>query len=394
MGQSVSSNEKQQQQQVISRSSKWHWPEDLTLHLPDECVAIVFTKLGCQDRNASSLVCKRWRLIDSNSRHHLVLLARSHLSPSLYTLLYSRFSSVSILSLKCSRRFASIDDNAFSCIPTFLTCLKKLKLKGCVDISGEGLHAFSLHKPIHLVKLTFVSCSFGPRGLNSILSNCPSLRDLTLKRLRKLDAQTTPLSITNSTLTRLCLKDLHNAHLFASLPCASKALKILIICRSSGNWDRIFSESLKCRLLAEVQLENVQLGDAGLTSISTASPDLEVLYLSRVSDCTDVGFSTAVTCCRKLRKLHIDACSKFGSIIKSISISSLANSCPRLQELVLMGIPITMASLNVLASNCSLKELDDNFHITNTNFIDQLEKKIVLYNTTHITLFLFLNKTH
>jgi len=51
--------------------------------LPDGCLGSVFRKLVCLDRNSCSLVCKRWKCVDSKSRNRLVLLARSEMSPSL-----------------------------------------------------------------------------------------------------------------------------------------------------------------------------------------------------------------------------------------------------------------------------------------------------------------------
>ncbi|KAF9679888.1 hypothetical protein SADUNF_Sadunf06G0062400 [Salix dunnii] len=371
--------------------------DDLTLSLPDECLGSVFGKLGCLDRNSCSLVCKRWKCVDSKSRNRLVLLARSEMSPCLPSLL-SRFNTVSILSLKCSRKLLSIDDAALSRVPIFLPYLKKLKLKGCIHISDDGLHAFSLHHPPFLTKLSFASCGFGAKGLNSLLSNCPSLQDLTLKRLRKLDAtSSTPSSLLwagalnaggddvgndhhNSInaivagdakrekdvhnycykrslrLERLCLKDLHNARLFIPLILsASASIKTLIVCRSSGNWDRVLETSLhgKTTSISEIQMDNVQMGDAGLLAISSSCPDLQLLYLSRTTDCTDDGLSAIANSCKKLRKLHVDAWSRFGSrTIGDEGVFSIANKCSQLQELVLMGIPIAIRSLNALASNC------------------------------------------
>ncbi|KAK9269583.1 hypothetical protein L1049_001359 [Liquidambar formosana] len=359
-----------------SAISKRHWPltvgesneepaADLTVGLPDECLAWVFNKLSCQDRNSCSLVCKRWRLVDSKSRQRLTLLARSDISPLVSTLL-SRFSSVSILSLKCSRKFVSIDNDGLSRIPTLLSSLKKLKLKGCVDVSDDGLHAFSLHRPPLLTKLSFASCGFGARGIMSLVSNCPSLQDLTLKRLRKLDAQNIPLSledaeIKHNQLERICLKDLHNARLFIPLLCASsKALQTLIVCRSSGNWDRVFEsfqQASGISSLSEIQMENVQIGDLGLVAVSASCPNLQVLYLSRVSDCTDEGLSAVANSCRKLRKLHIDAWTRFGNrTIGDNGVLSVATRCSSLQEVVLMGVPVSVASLNALASNCPALE--------------------------------------
>ncbi|KAG5242940.1 F-box protein [Salix suchowensis] len=370
--------------------------DDLTLSLPDECLGSVFGKLGCHDRNSCSLVCKRWRCVDSKSRNRLVLLARSEMSPCLPSLL-SRFNTVSILSLKCSRKLLSIDDDALSRIPIFLPFLKKLKLKGCVHISDDGLHAFSLHRPPFLAKLSFASCGFGAKGLTSLLSNCPSLQDLTLKRLRKLDAtSSTPASsfwvgalnaggddggndhhnnigaivagaakrekdvhgycYKSLRLERLCLKDLHNARLFIPLILsASASIKTLIVCRSSGNWDRVLETSLhgKTTSISEIQMDNVQMGDAGLLAISSSCPDLQLLYLSRTTDCTDDGLSAVANSCKKLRKLHVDAWSRFGSrTIGDEGVFSIANKCSQLQELVLMGIPVAIRSLNALASNC------------------------------------------
>lgn len=369
--------------EVGSGSSRWRGggggdgDGDLTLGLPDECLAGVFGKLGCHDRNTCSLVCRRWRAVDSKSRQRLVLLARSDVSPFLPALL-CRFSSVSVLSLKCSRKIVSIDDLALSRIPTLLASLKKLKLKGCIDVTDEGLHAFSLHRPLLLTKLSFASCGFGAGGLISLISNCPSLQDLTLKRLRKLDAQNVPLSFDHPhRLERLCIKDLHNARLFIPLLAASKTLKALVVCRSSGNWDPLL-ESLQrggATSVSEIQMENVQMGDPGLVAISASCPDLEVLYLSRASDCTDDGVSAIANSCRKLRKLHIDAWSRFGSrTIGDDGVLSIATRCSNLQEVVLMGIPVTVGSFNMFASNCPVLE---RMAICNTDTVGDSELAVI-----------------
>ncbi|KAG8661347.1 F-box protein SKIP2 [Manihot esculenta] len=336
--------------------SKKH--EDFTSFLPDECLAKVFGSLGSHDRNSCSLVCKRWRAVDSESRYRLVLLAPCEMSQSLPALL-SRFSSVSVLSLKCSRKLLSINDFAFSHIPVLLVSLKKLKLKGCIDISDDGLQAFSLHRPPFLSKLSFASCGFGVRGLNSLITNCPSLQHLTLKRLRKLDAHSDAIVIGNKNnklkLERLCLKDLHNARVFIPLLSASvTTLKTLIVCRSSGNWDKVL-QSLQASItsVSEIQMENVQMGDAGLIAISSSCPYLQVLQLSRTTDCTDDGLSAVANSCKNLRKVHIDAWSRFGGrTIGDEGLLTIANHCSRLQELVLMGVHLSVSSLTVLASNC------------------------------------------
>lgn len=331
--------------------------KDLTQTLPDECLIHVLEKLGCHDRNTCSLVCKRWRLLDSKSRHRLSLHALSDISASLLQALLSRFSCVSILSLKCSRKHLSIDNHVLSLIPTLLPSLNKLKLRGCLDVSDGGLIAFSLHHPRFLTKLSFASCGFGVKGLISLLSNCHSLRDLTLKRLRKLDSHnvnTLNFNLCQIQIERLCFKDLHNTRLFIPLLCSSKALKTLVVCRSSGNWDTVLETSLQGRTssIFEIQMENVHMGDAGLSAISASCPDLQLLYLNRATDCTDSGLNAIANSCRKLKKLHIDHAGSIGDD----GVLSIASRCCQLQELVLMGLPVTLVSLNALASSCPLLE--------------------------------------
>ncbi|KAE8735468.1 hypothetical protein F3Y22_tig00000340pilonHSYRG00448 [Hibiscus syriacus] len=367
---------------------------DLSLELPDDCLALIFGNLGCHDRNNCSLVCKRWKHVDSKSRQRLILVARSEISlwfPSLFT----RFSSVSVLSLKCSRKLVSVDNDALARIPTLLPSLKKLKLKGCVDITDTGLVTFSLHHPPLLSKLSFASCGIGSRGVVSLLINCPSLKDLTLKRLRKLDAEGTPLSFEHQScfetksntndcysyakLERLCLKDLHNARLFIPLLGSSaQTLKTLIVCRSSGNWDSVLqSLQTTSTSIVEIQMDNVQLGDPGLVAISSYCPRLQVLYLSRATDCTDNGLSAISNSCRQLRKLHIDSWSRFGGrAISEEGFLSIATKCSCLQEVVLMGVAITVISLNALATSCPVLE---RMALCNTDSVGDLEMQFIGY---------------
>lgn len=350
--------------QLNCKDEEGELEEDLTLLLPDECLACVMAKLGSLDRNTCSLVCKRWSQIDSSSRQRLVLAANCELTPFLPAIL-SRFDAVSVLSLKCSRKHLSIDDNAFYLIARSLVSVKKLKLKGCVEITDDGLDAASHLLRRSLRKLSCNSCSFTCSGVRSMLSRCRLLEDLTLKRLKNLKHQLLldaddgdggggggdgPLE----RLQRLCLKDLHNASLLAPLISSSKSLKTLIVCRSAGGWDPVFG-GLRSSSVAEIQLENLQLSDAGLFAISSACLDLEVLYISRASHCTDAGFAAIAASCRKLRKLHIDTCAKFGGYYGGVGddgVVSIAARCSQLQEVVLMGVALTVISLHALASNC------------------------------------------
>eukprot|EP01018_Ginkgo_biloba_P027466 Gb_34902 [translate_table: standard] len=321
---------------------------DFTLQLPNECLTSIFQNLTSKDRNACSLVCKRWHWVESKGRQRLVLLARAELS-SFLSALVVRFEHVTVLALKCSRKLLSIDNKALCFIGKSFRQLKKLKLKGCIEITDEGVEAFSfVCGP--LKKFSCGSCGFGAKGLNSVLQNCSKLEDLTVKRLRRLDSQTERIGPGQGKLQRLCLKDLHNGQLFAPLLSGSKHLRTLILSRNSGYWDQMF-ENITQNLqdLTELQIENMQLGDRGLIAVSRC-PKLEVFYMSRVSDCTDLGISAVANGCRKLRKVHLDNCKL--RRIGDVGILSIATKCPQLQEIVLMGIDTTAVSLNAFASNC------------------------------------------
>lgn len=326
--------------------------QDLIVYLPDECLASIFQKLTNEDRNACSLVCSRWHRIESKSRQRLVLRAPTELSSWLPALI-TRFEHVTVLALKCSRKFPSIDNKALSLIGKSFTHLKKIKLKGCIEITDEGLESFSLVcGPIK--KFSCGSCGFGAKGLNSILKNCNELEDLTAKRLRRLDAQTERIGPGQGKLQRLCLKDLYNGQLFAPLLSGSKCLRTLILSRNSGSWDQLLEISTRnLQQLTELQIENMHLGDRGLMAVSKCSK-LEVFYMSRVSDCTDRGIYAVANGCRKLRKVHLD--SGKSKRIGEEGLLSIANKCHQMQELVLMGIAISVESLSALASNCPVLE--------------------------------------
>ena len=82
--------------------------------------------------------------------------------------------------------YSIIDNKDLTVIGKSFTHLKKIKLKGCIEITDEGIESFSLEGgPIQ--KFSCGSCGFGGKGLNSILKNCNELEDLTATRLRRLD---------------------------------------------------------------------------------------------------------------------------------------------------------------------------------------------------------------
>lgn len=322
--------------------------EDLTLRLSDECLACVFQKLSQKDRNVCSLVCKRWHLAESNSRDRLALKAHQSLDVALLPL-FSRFEYLSCLSLKCSRKETSIDDDAILLVGLHCKHLTRLKLKSCKAITDHGVGQFA-KACSSLKKFSCASCGFGSSGINMLLQNCPKLVDLSVKRLRRLRENPEAIFPGSGKLQRLCLKEILSAHLFGTLIAGSKNIHTLVLARNPGLWDQFF-ELIAGHLseLVELHVETLNMGDIALKAISRCSK-LEILHVAKVADCSDYGYAAIANGCRNLRKLHIDD-RKTGRVGDE-GLLAFGRYSTELQELVLIGASISVRSLALIASNC------------------------------------------
>ncbi|CAI0465061.1 unnamed protein product [Linum tenue] len=325
---------------------------DYISDLPDECLAVIFQSLSSADRKRSSLVCRRWLMIEGQSRHRLSLNAQGDLLlrvPKLFT----RFDSVTKLALKCERRSTSIGDEALEMISLRCRNLTRLKLRSCREITDAGMEAFAKNCR-SLKKLSCGSCNFGAKGMNAILNNCASLEELSVKRLRGITdgAAAEPIGpgLAASSLKTICLKELYNGQCFGPLIIGSKNLRTLKLFRCSGDWDKVL-RVIPDRVsgLVEIHLERLQVSDAGLTALSTCL-SLEILHLVKTPECTNFGLTLVAEQCKLLRKLHIDGWK--ANHIGDDGLIAVAKHCPNLQELVLIGVNPTKISLETLASNC------------------------------------------
>ncbi|KAJ0230453.1 F-box/LRR-repeat protein 16 [Hirschfeldia incana] len=340
----------------------WLWPpefldrestdHDLTADLPDDCLAHIFQFLTAGDRKRCSLVSKRWLLIDGQNRHRLSLAAKAEIVPFLPSL-FSRFDSVTKLALRCDRNSFSLSDEGFILVSLRCSNLTRVKLRGCREITDLGMEEFARNCK-SLKKLSCGSCDFGARGLNAVLEHCKVLEELSVKRIRGIHetAEAVKLS-SSSSLRSVCLKELVNGQVFESL-IGSRTLKKLRIIRCLGNWDKVLQVNGDGdSSLTEIHLERLQVSDFGLSAISKCRK-LETLHIVKTPECSDSGLVCVVERCRLLRKVHID-----GWRTKRIGdegLVALAKNCLLLQELVLIGVDATHASLSAIASNCKKLE--------------------------------------
>ncbi|MQM20788.1 hypothetical protein Taro_053817 [Colocasia esculenta] len=328
---------------------------DHTLDLPDECLAMVFQSLGSGDRKRCSLVCKRWLVVEGQSRHRLSLDARAVLLEAVPAL-FARFDSVSKLALKCDRRSDSIGDEGLALISARCPGLTRLKLRACREVTDTGMTTLAKNC-LRLRKLSCGSCTFGSKGINAVLAHCPLLEELSVKRLRGLTDEPVggpsvfaASGAALSALRTICLKELYNGQCFGPLIAGSPNLRTLKLFRCSGDWDKLFQEIPDhVPGLVEVHLEKIQVSDRGLCALSSCV-DLEVLHLVKTPECTDVGLALVAERCRLLRKIHIDGWKT--NRIGDEGLAAVARRCPNLQELVLIGVNPTAVSLGLIAGNC------------------------------------------
>ncbi|KAL2906348.1 F-box protein SKIP2, partial [Bienertia sinuspersici] len=341
-------------------------PPDLISDIPDECLAHIFQSLSSGDRKRCSLVCKRWLVVEGQSRCRLSLNANFEISSQLPSL-FSRFDSVTKLALRCDRRSVSISDDSLVLISLKCRNLTRLKLRGCRELSDTGIAAFAQNCK-SLKKLSCGSCVFGAKGLNAVFEHCVLLEEISIKRLRGInnDGDSEPVGepigpgLAAKSLKSICLKELYNGQLFGPLIVGSKNLKTLKLIRCLGEWDRVLemmagSNSNSTNTdgnydgLVEIHLERIQVTDFGLSAISSCS-NLEILHLVKTPECTNLGIVSVAERCKLLRKVHIDGwrTNKIGDE----GLSALGKNCANLQELVLIGINPTTSSLDVIASNC------------------------------------------
>ncbi|MCO5608961.1 hypothetical protein L7F22_063179 [Adiantum nelumboides] len=337
--------------QVQMQLQRYHADEDFTGYLPDECLASVFQKMGTTDRNQSSLVCKRWHRVEAQGRQRLSLQAHAEIISYLPSI-FMRFDHITKLALRGDRKATSISDKALFLVGRHCTHLRKLKIKGCRQLTDDGIDLFARVVSSTLRKLSCGTCSFGARGVNAIVHHCTYLEDLTVKRLRGLvEGPAEFIGPGCGTIRRLCLKELFNAQLFGPLIAGSKNLHSLMICRNSGNWDSLLSIiSEQVTSLVELHMERLHLSDRGLQAVSRWQK-LEVLYVVKTPECTNLGLSAIAEGCKRLRKLHVDGWKS--NRIGDDGLIALASKCRELQEVVLIGINATAASLGLMASNCS-----------------------------------------
>ncbi|XP_027913127.1 F-box protein SKIP2 [Vigna unguiculata] len=337
-----------QQISQLHSSSDPDFDADHTIRLSDDCLAVIFHFLNNTDRKECSQVCRRWRRVDGERRHRLSLVARPELQ-ELISPLFDRFESVTKLTLRIDRKYASLNDDTLIMISMRCRNLTRLKLRGCRDVTEIGMAGVGDNCKA-LKKLSCASCMFGTKGIAALLDRCVTLEDLTLKRLRGVHQITEVEVGAAASLKSVCLKELVNGQSFAPLLIGSKKLRTLKVIGCTGDWDdSLVRVGCLNGGLIEIHLEKVQVSDVGLVGVARCLR-LETLHVVKTAECSNVGLSMVAERCKLLRKVHIDGWRT--NRIGDDGLAAIAKHCPDLQELVLIGVYPTFSSLAAIASNC------------------------------------------
>ncbi|KAL2531828.1 F-box protein [Abeliophyllum distichum] len=192
---------------------------DYSSEIPDECLALIFQLLSSGDRKRCSLVCRRWLTVEGQSRHRLALNAAAEVSAHLPSI-FTRFESITKLTIRCDRKSVSINDDALTLISLRCRNLTRFKIRGCSEISERGMNSLA-NNCESLRKFSCGSCSFGAEGMNALLNNCSSLEELSVKRLRGMKdsfaAEPIGLGTAASSLKSIVLEELYNGQCFGPL---------------------------------------------------------------------------------------------------------------------------------------------------------------------------------
>ncbi|KAG9152680.1 hypothetical protein Leryth_020886 [Lithospermum erythrorhizon] len=346
---------------------------DYSSNIPDECLSIIFQTLSSGDRKRCSLVSRRWYTVEGQNRHRVALNSAAEITPFIPSL-FTRFDSITKLSLQCDRKSASIDDNSLGIISLRCVNLTRLKLRGCRDVSDVGMGVLGRNCRV-LRKFSCGSCMFGAKGMNALLNNCVTLEELSVKRLRGLsDSDGCGASCEGSgggggleligtdmvcgNLKGVYLKELYNGQSFGPVLVGSRNLRSLRLFSCLGEWDLVLRSVCDGReSLSEIRLEKLKVSDAGLEAIAKCV-NLDTLHLMKVVEYTDEGLAMVARSCRLIRKLHIDGWRnrRMTNRIGDVGLTAVAKNGGNLMELVLIGLNPSIGSLAWISMCCTKLE--------------------------------------
>ena len=144
--------------------------------LPDDCLRSILVHVSTvADRNAFSLVSRRFRAIEAHEREELFIGNGLHPVTSALHKLCNRFSSLQRIHIDysewTSKMGPQMSDSGLQALSDTCRCLKSLTLRFCCYLTDAGVSQLSAAPNLRFLSLIFVPGVTG-RGLLSIVSSC------------------------------------------------------------------------------------------------------------------------------------------------------------------------------------------------------------------------------
>ena len=145
--------------------------------LPDDCLRSIIVHISCvADRNAFSLVNRRFRAVEAKERENLFIGNGVHPITAALHKLCNRFSSLQRIHIDysewTSKMGPQMSDSSLQALTNACPCLKSLTLRFCCFLTDAGVANLSAAPNLRSLSLIFIPSLTG-RGLLSIVSSCP-----------------------------------------------------------------------------------------------------------------------------------------------------------------------------------------------------------------------------
>lgn len=367
------------------------------MHLPDDCLTIIFHGLDCRtDRESFGLTCRRWLHIQNFNRRTLQFeCSFSILNPSslsakgldVYTVhihrLLRRFQHLESLSL-CG--CTELDDSGLTRLLSYGSNLQKLNLDCCLKVTNYGLSLVASGCP-SLTTISLYRClNITDEGLETLTTACLSLKCINLsycsqisdKGLKALTQQCRQLQAINvSHCERIsgvgfegCSKSLLHVEAescklslegvvgivsgggieYLDVSCLSwspsgdplrgigfsSSLKILNfrMCRSVSDAS-IIAIAKGCTLLEEWNLALChEVSISGWQAVGLYCQNLKKLHVNRCLNLTDNGLRALRDGCRSLSILYLNGCARVTPLALELFKSHRGDVCIKEEEVM------------------------------------------------------------
>ncbi|KAG6543698.1 hypothetical protein Mapa_014882 [Marchantia paleacea] len=247
----------------------------------------------------------------------------------------------------------AVSDVGLKAVGVCCGALRRLDLWHCVNIGDEGL--ISIGKGCHrLEKLNILKCpGIGDAGIRAVAEGCPLLSNISLESCKK---------IGNEGLK--------------SIGRSSSSLVSLSISNCEVGSEGIVAVVSSCLKLKKMQLEKVDLNDAGLGQVGEHLKSLVKLTLSNLKSVTEAGFLALgdSSSLQELRTMCVSACQ--GLSDKALKV--VGDSCKELRVFSLLNCE-AVSDMGLKAVTMSCRSLES-LHVEGCSGITQVGLKAALAN--------------